>query len=64
MQPEPGNPPQGPTPPPGPWVVPRWVQLVVLPLALLALWALARAAHTVVLILIIASVIARSSTRW
>jgi predicted PurR-regulated permease PerM len=39
-------------------VVPRWVQLVVLPLALVGLWALARAAHTVVLILIIASVIA------
>jgi predicted PurR-regulated permease PerM len=39
-------------------VVPRWIQLVVLPLALLGLWALARAAHTVLLILIIASVIA------
>jgi predicted PurR-regulated permease PerM len=39
-------------------VVPRWVQLVILPLSLLALWALARAAGTVVLILIAASVIA------
>ena len=39
-------------------MVPRWIQLVVLPLALLGLWALARAAHTVLLILIIASVIA------
>jgi predicted PurR-regulated permease PerM len=56
MQAEPGTTVQAPTPPP--WVVPRWVQLVVLPLALVGLWALARAAHTVVLILIIASVIA------
>lgn len=39
-------------------MVPRWIQLVVLPLALLGLWALARAARTVLLILIIASVIA------
>ncbi len=41
-----------------PVVVPRWVQLVLLPIALLGLWALARAAGTVLLILIIASVIA------
>src|SRR5205085_3609683 len=47
----------GPRPVP-PVVVPRWVQLVVLPVALLGLWALARAAGTVLLILIIASVIA------
>ena len=39
-------------------VVPRWVQLVLLPLALLALWALARAAGKVVLVFIVASVIA------
>jgi putative heme transporter len=39
-------------------VVPRWVQLVVLPLAILGLWALARAAHTVLLILIVAVLIA------
>jgi predicted PurR-regulated permease PerM len=39
-------------------VVPRWVQLVVLPLALLALWALARAAGKVLLIFIVAGVIA------
>ena len=39
-------------------VVPRWVQLVMLPLALLALWALARAAGKVLLIFIIAAVIA------
>jgi predicted PurR-regulated permease PerM len=39
-------------------VVPRWIQLVVLPLALLALWALARATSTVVLVFLVASVIA------
>ncbi len=39
-------------------VVPRWVQLVLLPLALLALWALARAAGKVLLIFIIAALIA------
>jgi predicted PurR-regulated permease PerM len=39
-------------------VVPRWIQLVALPLALLALWALARAASTVVLVFLVASVIA------
>jgi predicted PurR-regulated permease PerM len=38
-----------------PVVVPKWVQLVVLPLALLGLWALARAAGPVVLILVAAS---------
>ena len=41
-----------------PVVVPRWIQLVLLPLALLGLWALARAAGPVLLILIAASVIA------
>ncbi len=41
-----------------PVVVPRWVQLVLLPIALLALWALARAAGTVLLILLAASTIA------
>jgi predicted PurR-regulated permease PerM len=39
-------------------VVPRWVQLVTLPVALLALWALARAAGVVLLIFIVAAVIA------
>src|SRR3989442_12332927 len=39
-------------------VVARWVQLVLLPLALLALWALARAAGKVLLIFIVAAVIA------
>jgi predicted PurR-regulated permease PerM len=59
--------PGAPPPPPGlapgvvpvaPVVVPRWVQLVLLPLALLGLWALARAAGTVLLILLAASTIA------
>lgn len=49
-------------PPPAPpvplAVVPRWVQAVVLPLALLGLWELARAAGPVVPILLFASVIA------
>jgi predicted PurR-regulated permease PerM len=39
-------------------VVPRWVQLVLLPLSLLAVWALARAAGKVLLIFIVAAVIA------
>jgi putative heme transporter len=39
-------------------VVPRWVQLVVLPLALLALWALARAAGKVLVIFVVAGLIA------
>jgi len=39
-------------------VVPRWVQLVTLPLGLLALWALARAAGVVLLVFIVAAVIA------
>jgi predicted PurR-regulated permease PerM len=39
-----------------PTIVPRWVQLVVLPLALLGLWALARAAGPVLLILVAASI--------
>ncbi|MBV9464888.1 MAG: AI-2E family transporter [Solirubrobacterales bacterium] len=45
-------------PPLAPVVVPRWVQLVLLPIALLALWALARAAGPVLLILIVASMVA------
>jgi predicted PurR-regulated permease PerM len=39
-------------------IVPRWVQLVVLPLSLLALWALARASGKVLLIFVVAGVIA------
>jgi predicted PurR-regulated permease PerM len=49
---------QSPAPPPAPVVVPRWIQLVMLPVGLLALWALARAAKPVLLILIVASTIA------
>ncbi len=44
--------------PPPPVIVPRWVQLVLLPIGLLGLWALARAAGTVLLILIVASLVA------
>ena len=43
---------------PAPVVVPRWVQLVTLPVALLALWALARAAGVVLLVFVVAAVIA------
>ncbi len=39
-------------------VVPRWIQLVLLPLALLALWALAKAAGKVLVIFIVAALIA------
>jgi predicted PurR-regulated permease PerM len=39
-------------------IVPRWVQLVVLPLALLGLWALAKAAGKVLLVFIVAGLIA------
>ncbi len=41
-----------------PVVVPRWIQLVLLPLALLGLWALVRAAGPVVLLFTIAALIA------
>jgi predicted PurR-regulated permease PerM len=47
-----------PTPTAQPVVVPRWIQLVVLPLALLTVFALARAADTALLVFLIASVIA------
>ncbi|MGZ4349226.1 MAG: AI-2E family transporter [Solirubrobacteraceae bacterium] len=47
-----------PTPRPvAPVVVPRWIQLVVLPLAILGLWALARASGSVLLILIVAGTV-------
>jgi predicted PurR-regulated permease PerM len=39
-------------------MVPRWIQLVLLPLALLAAWALAKAAGKVLLIFIVAGIIA------
>jgi predicted PurR-regulated permease PerM len=41
-----------------PVVVPRWVQLVMLPLGLLALWALARAAGAVLVVFVAAAVLA------
>jgi predicted PurR-regulated permease PerM len=50
-----------PAPPPAaapPVVVPRWVQLVLLPLGVLALYALARAAGIVLLLFIVAGIIA------
>ena len=49
-----------PEPPrvPAPVVVPRWVQLVTLPVLLLGVWALARAAGVVLLVFIVAGVIA------
>jgi putative heme transporter len=41
-----------------PVVVPRWVQLVMLPLGIVALWLLARAAGTVLLVFVVAGVLA------
>jgi len=41
-----------------PVVVPRWIQLVLLPISLLALWAIASAAGSVLLIFITAGLIA------
>jgi predicted PurR-regulated permease PerM len=46
------------TPEPPRVIVPRWIQLVLLPLALLAAWALAKAAGKVLLIFIVAGIIA------
>jgi predicted PurR-regulated permease PerM len=58
----PGEPDEpGLTPPPrpvAPVVVPRWIQLVLLPLGILGLWALARASGPVLLILIVAGIVA------
>ena len=48
--------PQPPEPPRV--VVPRWVQLVLLPLSILAVWAVAKAAGKVLVIFIVAAVIA------
>jgi predicted PurR-regulated permease PerM len=51
--------PRAPPPSPGaPVVVPRWVQLVMLPLGVLALYGLAHAAGVVLLLFIVAAVIA------
>jgi predicted PurR-regulated permease PerM len=46
------------TEPPRPVVVPRWVQLVMLPVAALAFYALARAASSVLLLFTVAGVVA------
>jgi predicted PurR-regulated permease PerM len=61
----PGGAAPGGSPPPGPErrapdrvVVPRWVQLVALPISLLALWALARASGKLLLLFVVAGVIA------
>ena len=43
---------------PEPVVVPRWIQLVLLPLAILGAWALLRAAGAVLLLFVIAGLIA------
>jgi predicted PurR-regulated permease PerM len=57
MAAEPDDIPQAPTPAPAaPVVVPRWVQLVMLPLGVLALYAVAQAAGIVLLLFIIAGV--------
>ncbi len=47
-----------PAPEGQPVVIRRWVQLVLLPLALLALWELAKAAGTIFLVLVIACLVA------
>jgi predicted PurR-regulated permease PerM len=53
------EPPSGEPPPVVPRaVLPRWAQLVLLPLALVVLWALAKAAGTVLLLFVVAGVIA------
>jgi predicted PurR-regulated permease PerM len=54
----PDEPPARPERPVQPWVVPRWIQLVTLPLTLLALYAVLKAAGVVVLIFVTAAVIA------
>lgn len=54
----PTEPPTEPPRAPEPVVVPRWIQLVVLPLALLGVWALARASGPVLLVFAVAAVVA------
>ena len=56
--PAPVSEPAPPVLPAPPVVVPRWIQLVLLPLAILAVWELARAIGPVLLILIFASMAA------
>jgi predicted PurR-regulated permease PerM len=58
VDPEPLTPPAQPPAGAEKAVIPRWVQAIALPLALLALWALARAASTVVLVFVVAAIIA------
>jgi putative heme transporter len=55
---EPATAEQAGPPAPPPVVVPRWVQMVTLPIALLGLYALLRASGTVVLLFIVATLIA------
>jgi putative heme transporter len=56
---EPARPPEAASPVPvAPVVVPRWVQLVVLPLGVLGLWQVLQAAGPVLLLFIIAALIA------
>jgi predicted PurR-regulated permease PerM len=50
--------PEAPCPAVSAVVVPRWIQLVILPLALLGLWALARAAGSVLIVVIVAALAA------
>jgi predicted PurR-regulated permease PerM len=47
-----------PPPDPEPAIVPRWVQLVILPLAVLAVWTLVSAAGNVIMLFVVAGVIA------
>ena len=54
----PTEPPTEPPRAPEPVVVPRWIQLVVLPLVLLGVWALARASGPVLLVFAVAAVVA------
>jgi predicted PurR-regulated permease PerM len=50
--------PAAPPRPVAPTIVPRWVQLVVLPLAILGVWELGRAIGTLLIVIVAASVIA------
>jgi predicted PurR-regulated permease PerM len=58
MADEAATPPDAAPPPAAPVVVARWVQLVMLPLGVLALYALAHAAGVVLLLFIVAAVVA------
>ena len=58
MAEEAATPPQQEPPAAAPVVVARWVQLVMLPLCVLAIYALARAAGVVVLLFVVAAVVA------